>query len=637
MSKIIGIDLGSTLSEVAVMEGNAPTIIVNEEGHRTTPSVISFSKEGERKVGDAAKRQAVTNPKGTVVLIKRFMGGTYDEIKDNITHVQYDVINSKGHPRVKINDKEYSPEELSAMILSKMKACAESYLGETVTDAVITVPAYFNDAQREATKKAGEIAGLNVRRIVAEPTAAILASNIDMEKGGKYMVVDYGGSTLDFSIADISNGVVEIKASNGDVYCGGSDLDKLVTDFVVSEFKKQEGIDLKNDAMAMQRIIEAVEKAKIELSNSTSTEINLPYITATQDGPKHLVTTLTRAKFEQLIDKEITKVIKLGKEALVKAGITADELTGVLLVGGSTRIPKVQDELTKAFNKPLIKNVNVDEVVALGAAVQGSIINGDKTDVLLLDVTPLSLGIDTMGGVMATIIEANTTIPCKRSKIFTTAEDNQPAVTILIGQGNRPMTRDNKQIGVFTLDGIMPAQRGVPQIEVTFDIDTNGILSVSAVDKATNKEQHITIESSSSLSEEDIERMKKEAEEHAEEDKKEAEKVTKLNQAESYAFTIEKMLDDIEEGKVTEEQKTEIKEAIKKLQETVQTKDLDAAEKAKEELEKLWNPIVAEIYKSSAGPDAQANPFDGTNNPFSGGTGNPFGNFAGGANPFGNK
>lgn len=636
MSKIIGIDLGSTLSEVAVMEGNAPTIIVNEEGHRTTPSVISFSKEGERKVGDAAKRQAVTNPKGTVVLIKRFMGGTYDEIKDNITHVQYDVINSKGHPRVKINDKEYSPEELSAMILSKMKACAESYLGETVTDAVITVPAYFNDAQREATKKAGEIAGLNVRRIVAEPTAAILASNIDMEKGGKYMVVDYGGSTLDFSIADISNGVVEIKASNGDVYCGGSDLDKLVTDFVVSEFKKQEGIDLKNDAMAMQRIIEAVEKAKIELSNSTSTEINLPYITATQEGPKHLVTTLTRAKFEQLIDKEITKVIKLGKEALVKAGITADELTGVLLVGGSTRIPKVQDELTKAFNKPLIKNVNVDEVVALGAAVQGSIINGDKTDVLLLDVTPLSLGIDTMGGVMATIIEANTTIPCKRSKIFTTAEDNQPAVTILIGQGNRPMTRDNKQIGVFTLDGIMPAQRGVPQIEVTFDIDTNGILSVSAVDKATNKEQHITIESSSSLSEEDIERMKKEAEEHAEEDKKEAEKITKLNQAESYAFTIEKMLDDIEEGKVTEEQKTEIKEAIKKLQETVQTKDLDATEKAKEEVEKLWNPIVAEIYKSSAGPDAQANPFDGTN-PFSGGTSNPFGNFASGANPFGNK
>lgn len=637
MSKIIGIDLGSTASEVAVMEGNTPVIIVNEEGNRITPSVISFSKDGERKVGNAAKRQAITNPKGTVVLIKRFMGGTYDEIKDNITHVQYDVVNSKGHPRVKINDKEYSPEELSAMILSKMKACAESYLGETVTDAVITVPAYFNDAQREATKKAGEIAGLNVRRIVAEPTAAILASNIDMEKGGKYMVVDYGGSTLDFSIADISNGVVEIKASNGDVYCGGSDLDKLVTDFVVSEFKKQEGIDLKNDAMAMQRIIEAVEKAKIELSNSTSTEINLPYITATQDGPKHLVTTLTRAKFEQLIDKEITKVIKLGKEALVKAGITADELTGVLLVGGSTRIPKVQDELTKAFNKPLIKNVNVDEVVALGAAVQGSIINGDKTDVLLLDVTPLSLGIDTMGGVMATIIEANTTIPCKRSKIFTTAEDNQPAVTILIGQGNRPMTRDNKQIGVFTLDGIMPAQRGVPQIEVTFDIDTNGILSVSAVDKATNKEQHITIESSSSLSEEDIERMKKEAEEHAEEDKKEAEKITKLNQAESYAFTIEKMLDDVEEGKITEEQKTEIKEAIKKLQETVQTKDLDATEKAKEELEKLWNPIVAEIYKSSAGPDAQANPFDGTNNPFSGGTGNPFGNFAGGANPFGNK
>jgi molecular chaperone DnaK len=626
MGKIIGIDLGSTLSEVAVMEGNQPTIIVNNEGHRTTPSVISFAENGERKVGDAAKRQAVTNPKGTVVLIKRFMGGTYDEIKDNIKHVQYDVINKNGQPRISINNKEYTPEELSAMILSKMKATAEEYLGETVTDAVITVPAYFNDAQREATKKAGEIAGLNVRRIVAEPTAAILASNIDMEKGGLYMVVDYGGSTLDFSIADISDNVVEIKASNGDVYCGGSDLDKIVSDYVVAEFKSQEGIDLSKDPMAMQRIIESVEKAKIELSTSTSTEINLPYITVNENKePKHLVITLTKAKFEQLIDKEIEKVINLGKEAIVKAGIKAEDLTGILLVGGSTRIPKVQDELKKAFNRPLIKNVNVDEVVALGAAVQGSILNGDKTDVLLLDVTPLTLGIDTMGGVMAPIIEANTTIPCKRSNVFTTAEDNQPGVTIVVGQGNRPMTRDNKIIGMFTLDGITPAPRGVPQIEVTFDIDTNGIMSVSAIDKATGKEQHIKIESSSSLSDEDIERMKKEAEEHAEEDKKTMEKANKINSEETFAFMIEKTLDEVPSDKITEEQKEEIKKAIESLRDEIKNGDLDKIDEKHKEVEKLWNPIAEEMYKSAqtdgSGTQQGGNPFSGftdtfVNNPF---------------------
>lgn len=626
MGKIIGIDLGSTLSEVAVMEGNQPTIIVNDEGHRTTPSVISFSENGERKVGDAAKRQAVTNPKGTVVLIKRFMGGTYDEIKDNIKHVQYDVVNSNGHPRVKINGREYTPEELSAMILSKMKATAENYLGETVTDAVITVPAYFNDAQREATKKAGEIAGLNVRRIVAEPTAAILASNIDMEKGGLYMVVDYGGSTLDFSIADISDNVVEIKASNGDVYCGGSDIDKIVTDYVVAEFLKSEGIDLSKDAMAMQRIIEAVEKAKIELSTSTSTEINLPYITANENKePKHLVVNLTKAKFEQLIDKEIEKVINLGREAIVKACITSDDLTGILLVGGSTRIPKVQEELKKAFNKPLIKNVNVDEVVALGAAVQGSILSGDKKDILLLDVTPLTLGIDTLGGVMAPIIEENTTIPCKRSKVFTTAEDNQPAVTIVVGQGNRPMTKDNKIIGMFTLDGIMPAQRGIPQIEVTFDIDTNGIMSVSAIDKATGKEQSIKIESSSSLSDEDIDRMKKEAEEHAEEDKKAIEKANKVNSAEAFAFMVEKSLDDVPSDKATDEQKEEIKKAIESLREEIKNGDLDKIEERQKEVEKLWNPIAEEMYKSSQtdGANAQqgSNPFSGFTDAF---TSNPF-------------
>lgn len=629
MGKIIGIDLGSCLSEVAVIEGNQPTIIVNDEGHRTTPSVISFTKDGERKIGDAAKRQAVTNPKGTVILIKRFMGGTYDEIKDNIKHVQYDVVNSNGQPRVKINDKEYTPEELSAMILTKMKTTAENYLGEKVTDAVITVPAYFNDAQREATKKAGEIAGLNVRRIVAEPTAAILASNIDMEKGGKYMVVDYGGATLDFSIADISDGVVEIKASNGDVYCGGSDLDKIVSDYVVADFKEKEGVDLSNDPMAMQRILEAVEKAKIELSTSTSTEINLPYITAENGQPKHLVMSLTKAKFEQLIDKEITKVINLGKEALNKANMTSGDLEGILLVGGSTRIPKVQEELKKAFNRPLIKNVNVDEVVALGAAVQGSIISGEKTDVLLLDVTPLSLGIDTMGGVMAKIIDANTTIPCKRSQIFTTAENNQPAVTIVVAQGNRPMTKDNKMIGMFTLDGIMPAPRGVPQIEVTFDIDTNGILSVSAVDKATNKEQHITIENSSSLSDEDIERMKKEAEEHAEEDKKAIEKANKINETETLAFMIEKSLDEVKLDSLTEEKKEEIKKAINELRDEIKSGDLDKIETKRKELEELWNPIAQELYKSEPGQNQQD-----INNMFTGG--NPFNGFTGDfkSNPF---
>jgi molecular chaperone DnaK len=507
-----------------------------------------------------------------------------------------------------------------------MKATAENYLGETVTDAVITVPAYFNDAQREATKKAGEIAGLNVRRIVAEPTAAILASNIDMKKGGKYMVVDYGGSTLDFSIADISDGVVEIKASNGDVYCGGSDLDKLVSDYVVSEFKKQEGVDLSTDSMAMQRILEAVEKAKIELSNSTSTEINLPYITAVNDNPKHLIITITKAKFESLIDKEIQKVINLGKDALVKANMQASELEGILLVGGSTRIPKVQEELTKAFNRPLIKSVNVDEVVALGAAVQGSIISGDKTDVLLLDVTPLSLGIDTMGGVMAKIIEANTTIPCKRSQIFTTAENNQPAVTIVVAQGNRPMTKDNKMIGMFTLDGIMPAPRGVPQIEVTFDIDTNGILSVSAVDKATNKEQHITIENSSSLSDEDIERMKKEAEEHAEEDKKEMEKANKVNAAETFAFMIEKSMEELPEDKITSEQKEELKKSIEEFREAIKEKDLDKIEEKQKEVEKLWNPIAEDLYKSEQqNGQSENNPFTGSN---------PFSGFTGNSNPF---
>ena len=627
MSKIIGIDLGSTASEVAIMENNSPIVLVNDEGSRMTPSVISFSDKDERKVGAAAKRQAITNPKGTVNLIKRFMGGTYDEVKDNITHIQYDVVNKDGYPRVSIGDREYSPEEISAMILTKMKQTAEAYLGEEVTDAVITVPAYFNDAQRDATKKAGEIAGLNVRRIIAEPTAAILASNIDMEKGGKYMVVDYGGSTLDFSIADISDNVVEILASNGDVYCGGSDLDKIVAKYITDEFKASDNVDLTDDAMAMSRIMEAAEKAKMELSNASIAEINLPFITAVDGTPKHLAMTLTKAKFEQLIDGEISKVINLGKDAIKKAGISVSDLDGILLVGGSTRIPKVQDELTKAFNKPLLKNVNVDEVVALGAAVQGSILAGEKTDVLLLDVTPLSLGIDTMGGIMATIVEANTTIPCSKSQIFTTAVDNQPAVTIVVAQGNRPMTKDNKQIGLFNLEGIAPAKRGVPQIEVTFDIDANGILSVSAVDKGTGKEQKITIESKSSLTEEDIERMKKEAEKYAEEDKKTKERVQKIYDADSFAYAVEKSLDELSD-KITEEQKTAVKEKVENLRAMIKTDNLEAVETAKKDLEAVWFPIAEEIYKSQAPNDGMANAEGANGNPFANGgfdpTSNPF-------------
>lgn len=598
MSKIIGIDLGSTASEVAIIENGNPLVLVNDEGHRITPSIISFNKDGERKVGASAKRQALTNPKGTVNLIKRFMGGTYDEVKDNITHIQYDVINKDGYPKVKINEREYTPEELSSMIISKLKKTAEDYLQEEVTDVVITVPAYFNDAQREATKKAGEIAGLNVRRIIAEPTAAILASNIDMEKGGKYMVLDYGGATTDFSIADISDGVVEILASDGDVYCGGSDLDKIVAQYIVDEFKTTENFDLSKDTMAMSRIMESAEKAKMELSTAPSTEINLPYITAIEGVPKHLVLTLTKSKFEQLIDKEITKVINLGKEAIKKSGLKTEELDGILLVGGSTRIPKLQDDLTKAFNRPLLKNVNVDEVVAMGAAVQGAIISGEKNDVLLLDVTPLSLGINTLGDVTAQIVEANTTIPCSRTQIFTTAEDNQPAVTLVVVQGNRTMTKDNKQIGVFTLDGIPPAPRGVPQIEVKFDIDVNGILSVTATDKGSGKEQHITIESKGSLSDEDIERMKKEAEEHAEEDKKTKERIDYLNFAESYLFSVKKSMKELDE-KISNDLKEPLNKAIEELEESIKGGNVDEVKEKVTNLTNVWNPISESLYKST--------------------------------------
>lgn len=602
MSKIIGIDLGSVNSCVAIIEGGKPTIIVNEEGSRITPSSISI-KNGERKVGASAKRQAITNPKETVVLIKRFMGGTYDEVKDNITHVQYDVKNVNGYPRVVIEGKEYTPEELSAMIIGKMKSIAEAYLGEEVKDAIITVPALFSNEAREATKKAGEIAGLNVLRIISEPTAAILASGIDMAKGGKYMVVDYGGATLDFSVADISDKVVEILSSYGDVYCGGSDLDKKVAEWIVSEAKTDFGVDLAQDSMAMSRIMEAAEKAKIELSNTATAEINLPYLTAVDNQPKHFVRSLTRAKFEQLIDSEIKKVINCGKEALKGAKLDASSLDGILLVGGSTRIPYLQESLKKEFGRELIKTANPDEAVAEGAAVQGSILNGEKSDILLIDVTPLNLGVETMGAVMTTLIEANTSIPVKKSQIFSTAVDNQPGVEIRVLQGNRAMAKDNKEIGIFHLDGIAPAPRGIPQIEVTFDINTNGILSVTAIDKATGKEQHVTIEAKGGLSDADIERMKKEAEDFAESDKKAREDADKINGADSFVFSVEKAISEAGD-KFTEEDKESVKPSLEALKKAVSERNIEEIDKQMQELQTKWYALAAKLYQ--APPEGEA-------------------------------
>lgn len=634
MGKVIGIDLGSTLSEVAVIESGKPVVVVNEEGSSTTPSIINL-KENSPKVGGVAKRQMLVAPKETVNLIKRFMGGTYDEVKEAITHVQYDVINDNGLPRVSINGRKYSPEELSAMILMKMKKVAEDYLGDTVTDAVITVPAFFSDAAKSATKQSGELAGLNVLRIISEPTASLLASNIDKKKDGKYLVVDFGGSTTDFSVADVSDNVIEILSSYGDVYLGGSDIDKIVSDYIVTNFKNSNGIDITTDSMAMSRVIEAAEKAKIELSNSGSTEINLPYITVKDNQPVHLIETLTKAKFEQLIRPIVDRVINCGKVALEKAKLNASDLDGVLLVGGSCRIPLVQDELIKNFGDKLIKSANLDLAVAEGAAIQANILAGGESDILLLDVTPLRLGIETMGGVMTTLVEANTTIPCSKEQIFSTATDNQTAVTINVLQGERPMAKDNKQIGLFNLDGIAPARRGIPQIKVKFDIDANGILSVSATDNATGKEQHITIENKHTLSQDEIDRIKREAEEHAAEDKKAKERLEKQNHIDSTIYQVENFVEDYKDKSdiLTEEDKNYFKEKIEELK-TIREGDLTNADNLITEVNQRLASVGSKVYgtqnNQNGNPFGQGNfdasqfadMFGGKNGQFNGATNN---------------
>jgi molecular chaperone DnaK len=622
MSKIIAIDLGSTLSEVSVIEAGTPTIIVNEEGSRTTPSIISFVND-ERKVGSSAKRQMIMNPKETVVLIKRFMGCTYDEVKEDMKHVLYDVVNENGYPRIVIKDKKYTPEELSAMIISKMKETAENYLGETVKDAIITVPAYFNDAQRQATKRAGEIAGLNVLRIIAEPTAALLAAKV--KKDGKYMVVDYGGATLDFSVADVTTEdeqLIEILASNGDVYCGGSDIDKIVTNHLISDFNKNHaGFDISKDNMAMSRLQEAAEKAKVELSNASMTDINLPYITAIDGAPVHYTATLSRAKFESLIEKEIDKVIDKGKEALKRANVKPNELNGILLVGGSTRIPYVQERLIKEFGVELIKSINPDEAVSLGAAIQGGVLAGDVKDVILLDVTPLDLGIDTMGGIMAKLVDANTTIPITKSQIFTTASDNQPAVDIVVVQGNRPMSKDNKIIGKFQLNGIAPAPRGIPQIEVSFNIDVNGILTVKAIDKATNKEQEITISNNGGLSKEDIERMKQEAEQYKAEDEANKSKIEFIHQSEMVLFNAEKTINNEElKDKITDEDREKINPIIEEGKALFEKRDYDEIKSFMDKFNEAWSGIVTKLYPNQTNDATSSNPFGNfdSTNPFNG-------------------